>query len=271
MRHLKPSTAGRATVLLAAVLSLSSCATKRDVRDLQAELATELRRIAAAQDSLRVVIVQQSLQTQDTLRNASRELGDIRGDVLNQLTRISRQLDQIGELAGQNSLNIASLRDQMQTSRSMGAASGSGQPEGDFGTPTGAMSQGTGAADASYNAAVRQYNRGSLTAARAAFQQFLVAHPSSDLAPQAHYYLADVMVQEEELESAVEEFSKVFELFPSSAVVPDALYRVGLLHMELGNQDEASAFFERVVNTYPDSRVAEFARARLGEIGSPAP
>jgi tol-pal system protein YbgF len=269
MRHLKPSTAGRATVLLAAVLSLSSCATKRDVRDLQTELTTELRRIAAAQDSLRAVIVQQSLQTQDTLRNTSRELGDIRGDVLNQLTRISRQLDQIGELAGQNSLNIASLRDQMQTSRSVGAASG--RAEGDFGTPTGAMSQGSGAADASYNAAVRQYNRGSLTAARAAFQQFLVAHPSSDLAPQAHYYLADVMVQEEELDEAVEEFSKVFELFPSSTVVPDALYRVGLLQMELGNPEEAQAFFERVVNTYPDSRVAEFARARLGEIGSPAP
>ncbi|HSM04014.1 MAG TPA: tol-pal system protein YbgF [Longimicrobiales bacterium] len=270
MRRLIPSTAGRATVLLAAVLSVSSCATKRDVRDLQTELATELRRIAAAQDSLRVIIVQQSLQTQDTLRNASRELGDIRGDVLNQLTRISRQLDQLGELAGQNSLAIASLRDQMQTvGRSSPAAGGGG--EGDFGVSGGSMSEGTGAADASYNAAVRQYNRGSLTAARAAFQQFLAAHPSSDLAPQAHYYLADVMVQEEDLDGAIEEFSKVFELFPSASAVPDALYRVGLLHMELGNEEEAQAFFERVVNTYPDSRVAEFARARLGEIGSPAP
>ena len=268
MRRLILSTAGRATVLLAAVLSVSSCATKRDVRDLQTELATELRRIAAAQDSLRVIIVQQSLQTQDTLRNASRELGDIRGDVLNQLTRISRQLDQLGELAGQNSLAIASLRDQMQTARRSSPAAGG---EGDFGVSGGSMSEGTGAADASYNAAVRQYNRGSLTAARAAFQQFLVAHPSSDLAPQAHYYLADVMVQEEDLDGAIEEFSKVFELFPSASAVPDALYRVGLLHMELGNEEEAQAFFERVVNTYPDSRVAEFARARLGEIGSPAP
>jgi len=266
-----PSTAKRTLVLLAAVLSVSSCATKRDVRDLQAELTTELRRIAAAQDSLRVFIMEQSLQTQDTLRNASRELVDIRGDVLNQLTRIGNKLDQIGELAGQNSLNIASLRDQMQTARRPVSSSNPSGDEGDFGAGGGVMSEGSGAADASYNAAMRQYNRGSLTAARAAFQQFLLSHPSSDLAPQAHYYLADVMVQSEELEPAIEEFSKVFELFPSATVVPDALYRVGLLHMELGNENDAEAFFERVVNTYPDSRVAEFARARLGEIGSPAP
>ncbi|MEJ2539727.1 MAG: tol-pal system protein YbgF [Gemmatimonadota bacterium] len=229
------------------------------------ELAGRLDRLAASQDSLRAIIVQQSLQTQDTLRNTSRELVDIRGDVLNQLTRMANQLDQIEELAGQNSLNISSLRDQMQQVGRGGAGSVSGM--GADGAPGGVMSEGTDAADAMYNAAVRQYNRGSLTAAQAAFQQFLTAHPSSELAPQAHYYLADVLVQQEDLEGAIEEFSQIFELFPSSSSVPDALYRVGLLHMELGNDAEAQAFFERVVNTYPDARVAEFARARLGEIG----
>lgn len=258
-------TAGRAAVLFAAVLSVSSCATKRDVRDLQSELVSQLERLAASQDSLRAIIVQQSVQTQDTLRNTSRELVDIRGDVLNQLNRIANQLDQIEELSGQNSLNISSLRDQMSRSRVAVASDPAGTSGGD--ASSGVMSEGTGAADAMYNAAVRQYNRGSLTAASAAFQQFLTAHPSSDLAPQAHYYLADVMVQQDDLDGAIEEFSRVFELFPTSSSVPDALYRVGLLHQELGNDAEARAFFERVVNTYPDARVAEFARARLGEIG----
>lgn len=264
MHVTKLRTAGRAAVLIAAVLSVSSCATKRDVRDLQSELVVQLERLAASQDSLRAIIVQQSVQTQDTLRNTSRELVDIRGDVLNQLNRIANQLDEIEELSGQNSLNISSLRDQMSRSRAP-ASNPAGTSGGD--ASSGVMSEGTGAADAMYNAAVRQYNRGSLTAASAAFQQFLTAHPSSDLAPQAHYYLADVMVQQDDLEGAIDEFSRVFELFPTSSSVPDALYRVGLLHQELGNDAEARAFFERVVNTYPDARVAEFARARLGEIG----
>ncbi len=260
-------TAGRAAVLIAAVFSVSSCATKRDVRDLQSELVSQLERVAASQDSLRAIIVQQSVQTQDTLRNTSRELVDIRGDVLNQLNRIANQLDEIEELSGQNSLNISSLRDQMSRSRVATEA----PPAGSGGASSGVISEGTGAADAMYNAAVRQYNRGSLTAASAAFQQFLTAHPSSGLAPQAHYYLADVMVQQDDLEGAIEEFSRVFELFPTSSSVPDALYRVGLLHQELGNDAEARAFFERVVNTYPDARVAEFARARLGEISPQVP
>lgn len=258
--------AGRVFLLFAAALSVSSCATKRDVRDLQSEIAARLDRLAASQDSLRAIIVEQSVQTQDTLRNTSRELVDIRGDVLNQLNRIANQLDQIEELSGQNSLSISSIRDQMQQSRTpMSSSVVGGTTAG--ADASGVMSEGTGAADAMYNAAIRQYNRGSLTAARAAFQQFLTAHPSSDLAPQAHYYLADVLVQQEDLEGAIDEFSRVFELFPSSSSVPDALYRVGLLHSELGNDAEARAFFERVVNTYPDARVAEFARARLGEIG----
>lgn len=261
-----PRTVGRVLLLSAAALLASSCATKRDVRDMQSEIGARLDRLAASQDSLRAIIVQQSVQTQDTLRNTSRELVDIRGDVLNQLNRIANQLDEIEELSGQNSLNISFLRDQMQQSRRPAVSSPvAGTSAGS--DASGAMSEGTGAADAMYNAAIRQYNRGSLTAARAAFQQFLTAHPSSDLAPQAHYYLADVLVQQDDLEGAIQEFSRVFELFPSSSSVPDALYRVGLLHSEMGNEAEARAFFERVVNTYPDARVAEFARARLGEIG----
>jgi tol-pal system protein YbgF len=267
MRDFSFSSARGPVALLAVLVSVAGCATKQDIRDLQTEIADQLRQVAAAQDSLRQEIRQQSIQTQDTLRNASRELVDIRGDVLNTLNRIGTQIGQIRELVGQNSLSIASLRDQMELTRRGGAPAGAapGGAVDDSGEPV--LSSGTGDADAMYNAAIRQFQRGSLSAARAAFQQFLTGYPSHELAPQAHYYLADILVQEDELESAIEAFAEIPELFPTADVVPNALYRMGVLHAELGNVEEARSILERVVNTYPDTTVAALAQDRLSELG----
>jgi tol-pal system protein YbgF len=270
MRYLISSPARRTLVLLAGIVSVSGCATKQDIRDLQTDLASELRRIAATQDSLREEIRRQSLQTQDTLRNANRELVDIRGDVLTTLNRIGSQLGQIQELVGQNSLSITSLRDEVDALRRSG-----GVPAGVEGEPIdiGAMpiTLGSGEADAKYSAAMRQYSRGSNTAAKAAFEEFITSFPSHELTPQAHYYLADILAQEEDLEGAIDAFEQIPELFPLSESVPTALYRIGVLHIELGNEDEARLVLERVINTYPEHRIAEDARARLAEIGGDRP
>lgn len=271
MRYSSLSPASRTLVLLAGLVSVTGCATKQDIRELRTELADELRRVAEAQDSLRAEIRRQSLETQDTLRSASRELVDIRGDVLTTLNRIGSQLGRIQELVGQNSLNISSLRDQMTVMRRGGAGLAPADVDGAGSVQAPTTSTGTGEADAMYNAAIRQFQRGSLSAARAAFQQFLTTYPSHELAPQAHYYLADILVQEDALEEAISAFAEIPELFPTSPVVPDALYRMGVLHIELGNEGEARQILERVVNSYAESSVAELARDRLSEIGGQRP
>jgi tol-pal system protein YbgF len=121
-------------------------------------------------------------------------------------------------------------------------------------------------AESIYNAAVTQFNRGSLATARTAFQQFLQAFPTHRLASDAHYYLADILVQEDRVEDALDAFLEIPELFPTAAKVPDAMYRAALLQIELGRTAEARSTLERVVNTYPSSGVATLARDKLNEI-----
>ena len=121
--------------------------------------------------------------------------------------------------------------------------------------------------DAMYQAGVRQFNRGSLTAARAAFEEFITAYPSEANVPRAYLYLADILVQEEQLEDAIDAFVEITELYPASDVVPDALYRTGALYLEQGEADRARDYLERVVTSYPDSGAAILARQRLQEIG----
>jgi tol-pal system protein YbgF len=268
MRNLISSPARRTLVLLAVMASLGGCATKQDIRDLRTEISDELQRIAASQDSLRAEILRQSVETQDTIRNTRGELVDIRGDVLTTLNRIGSQLGQIQEMVGQNSLNISSLRDQMDGIRRGGSVPTAGGGAGEA-APAGATQPSTGAgeADAMYNAAIRQYQRGSLSAARVAFQQFLTTYPTHERAPSAHYYLADILVQDEQLDEAIQAFGRIPELFPTSETVPDALYRMGVLYIELGNNDQARQVLQRLVNTYPEHRNAEAARERLAAIG----
>ncbi len=242
----------------AAVSMLSGCATKGDLRNVQ----LEIRALAARQDSLLSELRRATLSTQDTLREQSLQLFDFRGQIFQHLRDINEGLTRLEALTGENQRGISGVRDEMANLRRAG-----GQPSVEGAAPgeEEGMAPG-GDAESIYNAAVGQFNRGSLATARTAFQQFLQAFPSHRLAPDAHYYLADILVQTDRIEDALDAFQEIPELFPTAAKVPDAMYRVALLQIELGRGEEARATLERVVNTYPGSGVATLAREKLREI-----
>lgn len=253
---IRPLQAGRALALVAAVLSASACATKGDIRDL----STAMQAMTASQDSVLRRLSREQASTQDTLRTQTSRLFEIRGDLGTQLQRILDELATLRELTGQNQRTIASVRDQLDALRRTSLAPAPGPASSSGAAP------GRGTAEDAYNAAVQQLNRGSLTAARYAFEQFLQRFPNHVLAVDAHYFLADIMVQEGKTEQAIAAFESIPQRFPDAAKVPDALYRIGLLHLEMGDEDEARSYLERVVNTYPDSLVARLAEERLREL-----
>lgn len=241
---------------MAAALMVAGCATKGDMRNLQRELRT----LAQRQDSLMAQLRAEARSTQDTVRQQSDQLFDFRGDISRQLRSINEGLARLEALAGENQRGIAGIRDQLANVRRGGAAPA--PAEGEAVVPGVAGGQ----AEETFNAGVRQFNRGSLTAARTAFDSFVQAHPTHALAPDAHYYLADILVQENRLEDAIEAFGEIPELFPTADKVPDAIYRIGLIQAEMGNTSEAQATLERVVNTYPNSSVATLAAEKLREL-----
>lgn len=252
-----PRGAVRALVALAALLSVTACATKGDLRNV----SNEIRALSARQDSILAELRYQSSVTQDTLRTTVRDLFQIRGELVRRLTDIQDDLGRLAELTGENQRGIASLRDQMDAARRGGGSGGGLDLSG------GGLTDGGGAADDLYNAAVAQFERGSMQTARMAFEDFLDQYPNDELAPRAHYYLADILIREERLDEAIAQFLVIRERFPLDEKVPDALFRVGQLHRERGDLAEARRFFELVINTYPDNPVTELARRALRELG----
>jgi TolA-binding protein len=86
------------------------------------------------------------------------------------------------------------------------------------------------------------------------------------LAPEAQYYLSDLLYQENRLEEAIQSFLVVRELYPTAQKVPDSLYRVGVIYIELDELGDAREYLQLVVNSYPNTDAANEAQARLDEI-----
>lgn len=260
----------RRTALGILAIALAGCATKGDVRTLQTELREEIAGLGARQDSLLAELRFLNSSTQDTLRTQADQLFDFRGELTRQVQAITQTLARLEALTGENQRGIASVRDQLANLRRLPAAQS--QPpqmmDSTQAAPTNPETVGGagGNAEQLYAVGREQHQRGSLATAQRAYEQFLEQYPTHALAPDAHFWLADVLTQLDRPEDALEALQQVLTLYPTAARVPDTLYRVAVLQHEAGDEEEARATLERIINTYPDTTMAMLARDLLAEL-----
>jgi tol-pal system protein YbgF len=253
---------------------LGGCATKSDIRELQTEVREELRAQAVRQDSLMMLLTRATASTQDTLRTQGDQLVDFRGDITRLLQSVSQSMQRLEALVGENQRGIAALRSQGVGGGGVAVAPGPGGiPSGDDtvaapgGSETLAGVGGGSNAEELYGIARDQHQRGSLSAAQQAYEQFLEEYPNHPLAADAQFFMADILEQQDRPEDALQSFLGIPSLYPTASRVPEALYRAGILQADLGQTDEARSTLQRLMNTYPDSGVALLAREKLEELG----
>jgi len=239
--------------LVTLVLASSACATKRDFRDLRAELNSQ----AARQDSLYASIMRSLDALGDSLSTQSDQDFEFRGQVARELLSIQDQLIQVQEMSGVNQRTLSQLRDEVEARRSAL----------DEAPQRGSMSGQDDGAEEAFQAATDAYERRSNTAARLGFQQFVEQYPNHERVVEAQYYLADILQQDGDLDAAVAAFLRLPELYPADPLAADALYRVGVIELERDDLDAARSYFQRVITGYPESSAADIARERLSEIG----
>lgn len=242
-------------LLLAALLllPLTACATKADVRDLR----NEIRELNSRQETLLRELQRQQEGQRDSIQALSSEFQSHQARVGGQFRNLEDLVLMVQELAGISQQEIAGLRDYLDSAR-----------QGlEFRDPFQREDAGSQGAEESYSQAMDFLRRGSTAAARMGFEDVVESFPNHPLASEARYHLADLLVQEERLEEALEAFLRIGELHPDADRVPDAYYRAALLYRELGDVDEARRYLERVVNTWPDSGAADLARETLRDLG----
>ena len=246
-------------------LTFSGCATKGDIRDVQDEIraSANIQRLALEELS------GMNLAVQDTLGRQSDQAFESRGETNRRLLGLEQELLTIQELLRMNQQSLMTIRDLLESQRSGGVSlmrtdTEPGQRVDVDPVPSGDRA---GGPVEMYNTAIRAFNNGSLTTARRAFQQFLRDYPDDELAPDAHYYLAEILVQTDQLEEAILAFLRIPEFFMTAEKAPEALYRVGVIYITLDELDDARRYLERVVISYPGTDAAALAQEKLDEIG----
>lgn len=119
---------------------------------------------------------------------------------------------------------------------------------------------------ASYDVAFNLLKEGRYPQAADAFTRFLRQYPSSRLAPNAQYWLAESQYVARNYDVSLTEFRKVVAQYPGNPKVPDALLKIGYIHSEKQQWTEAKTALERVIQEYPASGSADLARQRLNRL-----
>lgn len=98
------------------------------------------------------------------------------------------------------------------------------------------------------------------------FRRFLTEYPSSELAPNAAYWLGEAYYVTRDYANAAGAFERVARDWPASQKAPDALLKLGYAQAELRRTEAARATLGEVVARFPETDAARLARERLRKL-----
>jgi tol-pal system protein YbgF len=214
--------------------------------DIEQRLATIERIVDSRTES------QQRMQTQlDDMRN---DIDQVRGSIELHNHQLEKLLERQRELFLELDRRFASMQ-QSNNDLSTNIANAGGSP---------ALASNSGDEQSSYQNAVnlilkdKDYEK-----AVPAFQAFLSQYPNSDLAANAHYWLGQLLYNQQNYADAKVQFETVANTFSNSPKRGDSLLKLGLIEKSTGNVSAANNFFQMVVNEYPNSTPARLASQQL--------
>ncbi|RUO79868.1 tol-pal system protein YbgF [Idiomarina tyrosinivorans] len=95
------------------------------------------------------------------------------------------------------------------------------------------------------------------------FKAFLEKFPDSTYAPNAHYWLGQLLFAQRKYDESKQHFTAVVDKFPDSNKRGESLLKLGVIAEEKGDNATAQSIFQKVIEQYPDSTEAGLAKKRL--------
>jgi len=247
---------------VALALATGACfATRNDVRILQDDI-TKFRTSQQTADSARAAqlaeVVATLGQVNDSLRVTSARMAKYQANAQGDIRNIQEQLLQIQELTGASQQRLLDLRRDLEERSTQPPSPVPGDT-----TRGAAMAPAAPGPATLYKLAFDQMSRGSHSTARSGFQTLLDQYPTSDLAPDAQYYIGETLQAEGNTSGADSVFSLVVSKYPNAPRAATALYKHGVFLQKAKRDREARQAFQTVIDKYPRSDEAALAREQL--------
>ena len=96
-----------------------------------------------------------------------------------------------------------------------------------------------------------------------AFQAFNRDFPNSSYAPNAHYWLGQLLFNKGQMAEAEKEFSIVVNKYTTSNKRADAMLKLGMVAQKQNNPENAKRLYQQLIEAYPTATAAQLAQARL--------
>jgi tol-pal system protein YbgF len=95
------------------------------------------------------------------------------------------------------------------------------------------------------------------------FESFIKRYPNSGYAPNAHYWLGQLLFNNNELAKAKTHFERVVSNFPQSNKVADALLKLGQVAERENKKDAALRYYRQLVDKHSTATSAKLAQDRI--------
>ncbi|GIU20107.1 MULTISPECIES: tol-pal system protein YbgF [unclassified Shewanella] len=194
---------------------------------------------------------QSEFQMQQRLETLQQEVLDLRGLSEQQ----SYQIEQMLQRQRQLYEDIANLSSKPAVAVAVDTSST---------TPTASSSLGE---TASYEQAVNLVLKDKkYEAAIPAFAQFIERYPNSSYAPNANYWLGQLLYNKNEFVGASKAFTTVVEKYTDSSKRGESLVKLGMIAEKTGDKAKAKAYYQKVTQEYANSAAARIALQQLSSL-----
>lgn len=254
---------GRDLALLQEEVRSMNKAQNDRLSNIEAALKAIQEQIAATNRSLTVLDSGLKKRMEDSMtkplsgvsgrvESLSQDFGYVRESIAEANTRLGK-LDQ----------KIADLQNAIQTMQAPPAppAAAPGLTPSASGPPAGVS------AKSLYDNALRDKMGGNADLALKGFTDYLAWFGNTDLAPNAQYYIGEILYNQKQFDAAAQAFDKVLEAYSRNSKTNDAHLMKGRALAELGQRSEAEKEFRALLSDAPNSDAAGRARAELRKMG----
>jgi tol-pal system protein YbgF len=247
-----------AAVAALAILTQGCFASKSDFEALRLDVTANQRR-AASTDSLQRIQISQlaslnrSIGTlSDSIRSLNARLQSSENQTQTDMRGLKQDIAQLQDILGQSEQRIKEIRATLE----------------EHATPVTADSSATAGPGPAQllQLGKDQMLKRSYSSGRDALNDLLTRFPTSDLAPDAIFEIAQSYRAESNLNAADSSYADLAARYPNSPRIPSALYKRALILQSLGRPTDARRLLEDVRKRFPRSPEAALAQDRLRSI-----
>ncbi|MCE5309787.1 MAG: outer membrane protein assembly factor BamD [Acidobacteriales bacterium] len=278
----------RSIWLLAVVLALPCAAQKREIQDLQRDVALlqddvkSMRKTLDESMTALKVLTQQILDTVNRINtgmavmdNTVRDrLKDQEKSVIAPVAGVGTKIDQmttefsyVKETVTEMNTRMGKLERQvLDLGNSIKTLNAPPAPPDSSSTTTGGGAAGV-SAEQLYESALRDKSAGHLEMALQQFAEYLRLFGTTQSAPNAQYQIGEIYYQNGDYAPALKAFDTLLEKYPENNKTRDGMYMKGMALTKLGRRTDATRLFQDLIDAYPNSEQATKAKAQLRSQG----